>query len=75
MTETTMTRPEQSSKTDVTLVTRGITVTACVVVSTDIGLVVAPHGEGTSWKTAVNPGDPVELFWVGGYCLDRKRCR
>ena len=67
MTETTMTRPEQSSKADVTLVTRGITVTACVVVSDDIALVVAPNGEGTAWKTAVKPGDPVELFWVGGY--------
>lgn len=67
MTETTMTRPEQSSKADVTLVTRGITVTACVVVSDDIALVVAPNGEGTAWKTQVKPGDPVELFWVGGY--------
>jgi hypothetical protein len=62
-----MERPEQSSKADVTLVTRGITVTACVVVSNEIALVVAPNGEGTAWKTAVKPGDPVELFWVGGY--------
>ena len=67
MTETTMTRPEQSSKADVTLVTRGITVTACVVVSNEMALVVAPNGEGTAWKTAVKLGDPVELFWVGGY--------
>jgi hypothetical protein len=67
VTETTMTRPEQSSKPDVTLVTRGITVAACVVVSNDIALVVAPQGDGTAWKTAVNLGDPVELFWVGGY--------
>ena len=67
MTGTTMERPEQSSKADVTLVARGITVAACVVVSNDIALVVAPNGEGTAWKTAVKPGDPVELFWVGGY--------
>jgi hypothetical protein len=62
-----MERPEQSSKADVTLVTRGITVAACVVVSNEIALVVAPQGEGAAWKTAVSPGDPVELFWVGGY--------
>jgi hypothetical protein len=62
-----MTRPEQSSKADVTLVTRGITVAACVIVSNEIALVVAPQGEGSAWKTAVKPGDPVELFWVGGY--------
>jgi PilZ domain len=67
VTETTMERPEQSSKADVTLVTRGITVAACVVVSNEIALVVAPQGEGAVWKTAVKPGDPVELFWVGGY--------
>ena len=67
MTETTMTRPEQSSKADVTLVTRGITVAACVMVSNEMALVLAPQGEGTAWKTTVKPGDPVELFWVGGY--------
>jgi c-di-GMP-binding flagellar brake protein YcgR len=67
VTETTMTRPEQSSMADVTLVTRGITVTARVVVSNEIALVVAPRGVGTDWKTAVKPGDPVELFWVGDY--------
>jgi hypothetical protein len=67
VTETTMTRPEQSSKADVTLVTRGITVAACVMVSNEMALVLAPQGEGTAWKTTVKPGDPVELFWVGGY--------
>jgi hypothetical protein len=67
VTETAMTRPEQSSTADVTLVTRGITVTACVVVSNEISLVVAPQGDGTAWKTAVKPGDAVELFWIGGY--------
>ena len=59
-------RPPESSKADVTLITRGITVTACVVVSTDSALVVIPQGEGTAWKTAVEHGDKVEVFWVAG---------
>jgi hypothetical protein len=62
-----MERPRQSAKADVTLVTRGITVTACVVLSNEIALVVAPTGDGAAWNTAVKAGDPVELFWVGGY--------
>jgi PilZ domain len=67
VTETTMERPRQSSTADVTLVTRGITVTACVLVSNELALVVAPGGDGAVRNTAVKAGDPVELFWVGGY--------
>jgi len=59
-------RPAESSQADVTLVTRGITVTARVDVSNDYALVVRPGGAGAAWKTAVNPGDAVEVFWIGG---------
>ena len=59
-------RPLESSQADVTLVTRGITVTACVDVSTDHALVVRPQGEGSAWKAAVAHGDKVEVFWVAG---------
>lgn len=59
-------RPEQSSQADVTLVTRGITLTACVEVSTDFALVVQPSGGGDV-SQSVKPGDPVEVYWVSGY--------
>ncbi|NYJ06611.1 PilZ domain-containing protein [Petropleomorpha daqingensis] len=59
-------RPPECTQADVTLVTRGITVTACVDVSTDYALVVSPQGEGSAWKTALSPGDKVEVFWVAG---------
>jgi hypothetical protein len=60
-------RPAESSEADVTLVARGITVTACVDISNDFALVVRPSGEGSAWKEAVKIGDPVEVFWIGGY--------
>ena len=66
MTEDGAVRPPESSQADVTLVTRGITVTAGVEVSTEFTIVVRPSGEGTAWKTAVKDGDPVELYWIGG---------
>ena len=59
-------RPLESSQADVTLVTRGITVTACVDVSTDHALVVSPQGEGSAWRTRVDLADKVEVFWVAG---------
>ncbi|SDF03076.1 PilZ domain-containing protein [Blastococcus aurantiacus] len=65
MTDPDANRPHESSRADVTLVTRGITVTAAVDVSTEFAIVVRPDGEGTAWKTAVKDGDPVELYWVG----------
>ncbi|MGY2130565.1 flagellar brake protein [Blastococcus sp. SYSU DS0617] len=58
-------RPEESSRADVTLVARGVTVTACVDVSTEFTIVVRPDGEGVGWKTAVKDGDPVALYWIG----------
>src|SRR5689334_10480015 len=59
-------RPAESSQADVTLITRGITVTACVDVSSDDVLVVSPRGGGSTWKVAVDPADKVEVFWVAG---------
>ena len=52
---------------DVTLVARGITVTASVEVSNEHVIAVRPHGEGTAWRSSVKPGDSVELYWVAGY--------
>ena len=66
MTELDVDRPEERSEADVTLITRGITVTARVEVAQESTVVVCPAGEGTDWKTAVRAGDPVEIYWVGG---------
>lgn len=66
MDEIDVNRPSESSQADVTLITRGITVTACVDVSTDHALVVSPQGEGSAWKQAVAQGDKVEVFWIAG---------
>jgi c-di-GMP-binding flagellar brake protein YcgR len=66
MDEIDVNRPPESSQADVTLVTRGITVTACVDVSTDFSLVVSPQGEGSAGKATVVDGDKVEVFWVAG---------
>jgi hypothetical protein len=65
MTDPDANRPHESSRADVTLVTRGITVTAAVDISTEFSIVVRPEGDGAAWKTAVKDGDPVELYWVG----------
>jgi hypothetical protein len=66
MTDGDASRPSESSRADVTLVARGITVTAAVDVSTEASIVVRPDGDGVAWKTSVKDGDPVELYWVGG---------
>jgi hypothetical protein len=60
-------RPDASTQADVTLVSRGITVTACVTRSDEFGLVVSPAGAGRAWQEAIKPGDPVEVYWVSGY--------
>lgn len=65
MTNQDASRPQESSRADVTLVARGVTVTACVDVSTEFTIVVRPEGEGTAWKTSVKHGDPVALYWIG----------
>jgi hypothetical protein len=66
-TEQDVDRPDASTQADVTLVSRGITVTAYVTRSDDSGLVVAPVGAGRSWHESIKPGDPVEVYWVSGY--------
>jgi PilZ domain len=67
MQETDLQRPEENSAADVTLVTRGLTVTACVEISAESGIVVRPTGAGSEWLSIVGPGDAVELYWVSGY--------
>ena len=62
MSEIEMSRPAQRAQADVTLVTRGITVTARVDVSAEERITVSPAGESLP---EVEPGDPVELFWIG----------
>lgn len=57
-------RPEETGSADVTLVTRGITVTASVEVSSTGLVVVRPAGEPPA--DDIKPGDKVELYWVGG---------
>jgi hypothetical protein len=60
-------RPEVSTQADVTLVSRGITVTACVTRSDEFGLVVSPAAGGRTWQDVIKPGDPVEVYWVSRY--------
>ena len=59
-------RPEESGFADVTLVTRGLTVTASVEVSSTGLVVVRPSTEGPARTDAIQVGDPVELYWIGG---------
>jgi hypothetical protein len=66
-TELDVDRPDASTQADVTLVSRGITVTACVTRSDELGLVVSPAGLGRSWHESIKPGDPVEVYWVSGF--------
>jgi PilZ domain len=67
MTDLHLDRPEESASADVTLISRGITVTAHVEMS-DVSLVVVrPTGDVTAWENAdLQPGDAVELYWIGG---------
>jgi PilZ domain len=67
MQETDADRPDEHSPADVTLVTRGLTVTACVESSAETGIVVRPTGAGAEWLSIVSPGDAVELYWISGY--------
>ena len=66
-TELDVDRPDASTQADVTLVSRGITVTACVTRSDELALVVSPAGVGRAWHETIKPGDRVEVYWVSGY--------
>jgi hypothetical protein len=60
-------RPEESASADVTLISRGVTLTAHVEVSDTYVVVVRPTGGGPGWESAeIQVGDPVELYWIGG---------
>lgn len=56
-------RPTELSETDITLVTRGITIRASVVRSSPTALVLRPVTETYARTVGVKVGDPVELFW------------
>jgi PilZ domain len=58
-------RPEESGSADVTLVARGVTVTASVEVSSTGLVVVRPATALAEGK--LEPGEAVELYWVGGH--------
>ncbi len=60
-------RPDARTQADVTLVSRGITVTACVERSDELGLLLRPTSVGRDWAEAIKPGDAVEVYWVSGY--------
>jgi hypothetical protein len=67
MTDPYLDRPEESASADVTLISRGITVTAHVEVSDVSLVVVAPTGDASAWENAdLQQGDAVELYWIGG---------
>jgi hypothetical protein len=66
MSETDANRPEESTQADVTLVTRGITVTASVDRSDDFALVLRPVANGPA-SEVIKIGDAVEIYWVSGY--------
>jgi hypothetical protein len=60
-------RPEETASADVTLISRGVTVTAQVEVSDTYVVVVRPTGGGPGWDSMeIELGDAVELYWVGG---------
>jgi PilZ domain len=61
-------RPEESASADITLIAKGVTVTAHVEVSDTYLVVVRPTGGGPGWDSAeIQIGDAVELYWVGGH--------
>jgi hypothetical protein len=58
-------RPEESGSADVTLLARGVTVTASVDVSSSGLVVVRPSTDRP--LDEIQTGDRVELYWVGGH--------
>ena len=67
MAEPDVERPDERTEADVTLVTRGLTVTACVEVSGEATVVVRPTAGGAEWLSSVHTGDAVELYWISGF--------
>jgi PilZ domain len=60
-------RPEASTSADLTLVTKGITITASVERADEFALVVRPTAAAHAREVGVKPGDPVELYWRADY--------
>jgi c-di-GMP-binding flagellar brake protein YcgR len=58
-------RPPESAQADLTVVARGLTVTARVERSSDSMLVVHPQGAIAALEPWVKRGARVEVFWVG----------
>jgi hypothetical protein len=67
MTSTEFDRPTEMTEADVTLVSRGITVQASVVLSNALALVIRPTAERYARAVGIKVGDPVELFWNTGF--------
>ncbi len=66
MTDPYLDRPQASASADVTLIARGITITAHVEVSDVDVVVVRPTGDAPAEGTAeLQPGDAVDLYWIG----------
>lgn len=60
-------RPEESSSADVTLISRGLTVTAYVELSSSGMVVVRPVAQAAAAEVPqIHADDAVELYWVGG---------
>lgn len=59
--------PEVSTSADLTLVTRGLTVTAAIERADEFALVVRPTAGAHAREVGVRPGDPVELYWRAAY--------
>ena len=61
-------RPRVTASADVTLVSRGLTVTAYVEEATAELVVVRPVSDPSAWEAGVvETDDPAELYWIGGH--------
>jgi hypothetical protein len=59
--------PEVSTSADLTLVTKGLTVTAAIERADEYALIVRPTAGAHAREVGVKPGDPVELYWRAAY--------
>ena len=60
-------RPEESASADVTLISRGLTVTAYVELSSSGMVVLRPVAQGNAADVPqIHADDAVELYWIGG---------
>jgi hypothetical protein len=59
--------PEVSTSADLTLVTRGLTVTASIERADEFALIVRPTAGAHAREVGVKIDDPVELYWRAAY--------